>query len=136
VGDHIKFQTVYTFGGSDITLDVATPYTTTLNVASVGRITLKAGKTYSLWGSINNAVSTSYGAHRWVNSDTGALLSLTSGGAAPISVLNRHPGVGAFCFFAPSVDTRVELQLTFSGLSSVNGIGDLIGPAQFHIQTI
>jgi hypothetical protein len=136
VGDHIKFSNVYTFGGSDITLDGSTAYTTTLNVASVGRITLKAGKTYSLWGSINNAISPSYGAYKWVNSDSGAILSLVSGGAAPSSVLNRHPGVGAFCFFTPSVDTRVELQLTYGGLTSVNGTGDAIGPAQFHIQTL
>ena len=136
VGDHIKFNAVYTFGGSDITLDGSTAYTTTLNVASIGRITLKAGKTYSLWGCINNAVSASYGAHRWVNSDTGGVISLTSGGGAPNSSIDRHPGVGAFCFFVPLVDTRVELQLTYSGLNSVNGTSDSIGPAQFHIQTL
>ena len=136
VGDHIKFETVHTSNGSDITLDRSTPYTTWLNFPSVGRITLKAGKTYSLWGSLNNAVSTGYGTHRWVNADTGVAISLISGGAAPGSYLNRHPGVGAFCFFTPAVDTRVELQLTFIGLNSVNGTADAIGPAQFHIQTI
>jgi hypothetical protein len=136
VGDHIKFNAVYTFGGSDITLDVSSVYTTTLNVASIGRITLKAGKTYSLWGSINNAVSSSYGAFRWMNANTGTILSLVSGGGAPNSLVDRHPGVGAFCFFTPPVDTRVELQLTYSGLNSVNGTADSIGPAQFHIQTL
>jgi len=135
VGDHIKFDSIYNNEGSDITLDISTTYTTTLNVASIGRITLKAGKTYSLWGCLNNAASASYGSHKWVNSDSGVAISLTSSGAPPIATtFDRLPGAGAFCFFTPSVDTRVELQISFTALTQVRST--LVGAAQFHIQTI
>jgi hypothetical protein len=76
-----------------------------------------------------------YGAFRWVNADTGVAISLASGGGPPQSTTDRLPGVGAVCYFAPTVDTRVELQLLYA-LGTVNGISTVVGPAQFHIETI
>ncbi len=137
-GDHLKFDSIHSSRGNDITLDVSTPYTTMLNVASVGRITLKAGKTYSIWGCINNAVAVglTYGAHKWVNANTGEQLSLVSGGSSPVATTDRISGVGAFCFFSPTVDTAIELQFHWVGVNFIHGAFDAIGPSQFHIQTI
>jgi len=136
-GDHIKFNAVYNFGGDNILLDTSTTYTTALNQDSIGRITLKAGKTYKLWGSLNNANATGvvYGAFRWVNADTGASISLISSGGPPQSTTDRLPGVGAVCYFTSTIDTRVELQLLYS-LNTVYGSSTGAGPAQFHIETI
>jgi len=47
LNDHVRYDTINTSIGSNITLDTSSPYTTSLgNVPSVGRITLKAGKHY------------------------------------------------------------------------------------------
>lgn len=51
-GDHLKYDTIVASRGGDIALDIATAYVTTAGAASVGRFTLKAGKTYRLSASI------------------------------------------------------------------------------------
>ncbi|WPY01521.1 YadA stalk domain-containing protein (plasmid) [Candidatus Trichorickettsia mobilis] len=139
VGDHIKFDSNVFVRGSNISLDTATAYNTSTNTASIGRITLAAGKTYKLTGSINNATSSGsgdYNALRWYNSDTNAALGVVSGAAPPNSTVNRVPGAGTIAYISPSVSTRVELRITFNALSSVNGTGDAIGPAWFTVEEI
>lgn len=136
VGDHIKFDGVVFVRGSNVSLDTSSSYTTSTNVASVGRITLAAGKTYKLTGSINNVVSANYNAMRWYNSDTGATLGVQSGMSSPISTINRVPSAGFVAYITTSVSTRVELRITWNALSSVNGTADAIGPTWFTVEEV
>lgn len=50
--DHVKFDTVFASRGSTISLDVATAYSNANGAASLGRFTLKAGRTYRLRASV------------------------------------------------------------------------------------
>lgn len=136
VGDHLKFDSTVFTRGSSISLDTTTTYNTSTNTASVGRITLAAGKTYKLTGSINNVVSASYNATRWHNSDTNAALGLVSGSPSPISTTDRAPGGVTVSYINPSISTRVELRIAFNGFSSVNGTADAIGPAWFTVEEV
>ena len=136
VGDHIKFDgTVFT-KGNNISLDTSSAYSNSNNTASIGRITLAAGKTYKLTGSINNVVSANYNAMRWYNSDTGAALGVQSGMSSPVSTTDRVPSAGFIAYITTSVATRVELRITWNALSSVNGTGDGIGPAWFTVEEL
>ena len=136
VGDHIKFDGNVFVRGSNITLDTSSSYSTSTNVASVGRITLAAGKTYRLTGSINNIVSANYNAMRWYNSDTNTALGVVSGMSSPISSTDRVPSAGFVAFITTSVSTRVELRIIWNNLSSVNGTSDGIGPAWFIVEEV
>ena len=136
VGDHLKFDTVKFSNGTGITLDTSTSYNTSTNTASLGRITLAAGKIYKLTGSINNVVSASYNATQWYNSDTGVALGLISGASSPISTTDRSPSAGTIAYISVSSITRVELRITWNAFSSVNGTGDAIGPAWFTVETL
>jgi hypothetical protein len=136
VGDHIKFDSSVFTRGTAITLDTSSTYSSSTNTASVGRITLAAGKTYKLVGSINNVVSASYNATRWYNSDTGATLGLISGASPPISTTDRSPGAGTVAYITTSVSTRVELRITYNAFSSVNGTSDFIGTTWFTVEEV
>jgi len=139
VNDHIKFDSSVFVRGSNISLDTSTAYNTSTNTASLGRITLTAGKTYKLTGSINNAISSGngdYNAIRWYNSDNGAALGLISGAAPPNSTINRVPSAGTIAYITTSVSTRVELRITWNVLSRVNGAGDSVGPAWFTAEEV
>lgn len=136
VGDHIKFDGNVFVRGSNISLDTSSSYSTSTNVASVGRITLAAGKTYRLTGSINNVVSANYNAMRWYNSDTNTALGVVSGMSSPISTTDRVPSAGFVAFITTSVSTRVELRIIWNNFSSVNGTGDGIGPAWFTVEEV
>jgi hypothetical protein len=136
VSDHIKFETVRSSSGSSITLDGFSAYSSATNTASVGRILLKANKTYRLWGSINNATGASYNPTQWFNSDTNTGLGLVSGAPPPNSTTDRSVGAGTVAYITPTVDTRVELRINFNALTQINGIGDAIGPSQFTVEQI
>lgn len=136
IGDHIKFDGVAFVRGSNISLDTTSTYTTSTGVASVGRITLAAGKTYKLTGSINNVVSANYNAMRWYNSDTNTALGVVSGMSSPVSTTDRVPSAGFIAYITTSVSTRVELRIIWNALSSVNGTGDGIGPTWFAVEEV
>lgn len=136
VGDHIKFDGVAFVRGSNISLDTSSSYTAAPDVASVGRITLAAGKTYKLTGSINNVVSTNYNAMRWYNSDTNTALGVVSGMSSPVSTTDRVPSAGFIAYITTSVSTRVELRIIWNALSSVKGTGDGIGPTWFAVEEV
>lgn len=136
VGDHIKFDGVAFVRGSNISLDTSSSYTTSTGVASVGRITLAAGKTYKLTGSINNVVSANYNAMRWYNSDTNTALGVVSGMSSPVSTTDRVPSAGFIAYITTSVSTRVELRIIWNALSSVNGTGDGVGPTWFAVEEV
>lgn len=136
VGDHIKFDSSVFTRGTAITLDTSSTYSNATNTASVGRITLAAGKTYKLTGSINNIVSANYNGMRWYNSDTGATLGVISGMSSPDAAINRVPSAGFVAYITTSVSTRVELRIIWNALSSVNGTADGIGPAWFIVEEV
>jgi len=135
-GDHLKFDGVAFVRGTNISLDSSSPYSALNNTASLGRITLAAGKTYKLVGSINNVVSANFNATRWVNSDTGGVLGLTSGAPSPISTTDRVAGAGTVAYITTSVATRVELRITWNSFASVNGTGDSIGTSWFTVEEV
>ena len=136
VGDHLKFDSFAFARGTAITLDTSSSYNTSTGTASIGRITLAAGKTYKLTGSINNVVSASYNATRWYNSDTNTALGLISGSPSPISTTDRAPSAETVAYVFVSSTTRVELRITWNAFSSVNGTGDAIGTAWFTAEEV
>lgn len=74
-GNHVKFNVTDIVAGTGITLDSTTAYVNTTNTASLGRFTLKAGKTYRLSGSLGDisytaASPSNYVSYAWYNSDT------------------------------------------------------------------
>jgi len=136
IGDHLMFDGVSFSRGTNISLDTSTPYSVATNTPSVGRITLSAGKTYKLVGSINNVLSANFNATRWVNSDNGTALGLISGSAPPVSTTNRVAGAGTIAYITTSVATRVELRITFNAFTSVNGTLDAIGTTWFTVEEV
>lgn len=136
VNDHFKFNGVAFVRGSSISLDSSSAYTTTTGVASIGRITLAAGKTYKLTASLNNVVSANYNATRWYNADNGAALGLVSGAPSPISTTDRVPSAGTVAYITTSVSTRVELRITWNAFTQIKGSEDSIGQAWFTAEEV
>lgn len=123
-GDHIKFNSIVNSNGTDITLDTSTTYTSTAGVASVGRFTLKAGKTYRLYTTVQGNGATGINAtFIWYNSTSDsaipgsrayALSPAFSGGNGPIPE--------ATAFITPQVDTLVEVRInTVSDINTIEG---------------
>ncbi len=86
-GDHIKFNSLSkgqssngTTDTGNIILDTTTAYVTTANVASLGRITLKAGRTYELTGYAQGVatVGTATFTYAWYNADSSLIIGTTS----------------------------------------------------------
>lgn len=119
--DHIKFATNIFTRGTGITLDRTTTYTTATNVASLGRITLVANKTYKLTGYVAVSFSSTTGSFlttRWWNADTNATIGIQNtwyGGG----VLGNS-GTETISYFTPTVTTRIELRI--NGIASVTSI--------------
>ena len=128
-GDHARFNTVQNSTGGDITLDTSSAYSSANNVDSVGRFTLKAGKTYRLTGTIgdikyNGSSTSNFVEYAWVNADTGVVIN--NSGTTINSDWNGGEYDGSmapsFTTFSPSVDTRVVLRITsHSSLDEIGG---------------
>jgi hypothetical protein len=137
-GDHAKFDQVLTTGG--VTLDTTTAYTSAPNVASLGRFTLKAGKTYKLAGHLGDIVyspnTTNFVAYRLFNSDA----SISLGGQVTVSSDftsgSNYDGSGgtADAIFTPSVDTRVELRIF--GAGQMTGYGGALASSKAYAEII
>ena len=113
VGDHIKWDTVQISGASNnITLDTSTAYTTTAAVASIGRFTLLAGKTYKLTSSLSVDGDASL---IWYDATAGANISRAARHIPPQNATNVSGSGNAIGIFTPSVDTLVELRFTLAG---------------------
>ena len=109
-GDHVKFDTVVTSSGSSATLDTSTTYTTTQGAASIGRFTLKAGKTYRLDAGIPWS-DDGYIRFKWYdatnnNDITGTTLEVAS-------TANGSDGGGGAIFTATG-DSLVELRVVLN----------------------
>ena len=109
--DRIKYDTIMNRFGSDITLDTSTPYTTTLNVNSIGRITLKAGGTYKMMASaIILTTGGLFAASGWQNADTGVEIGTDATQVDSTFTGTQLTSQPISCaFFSPTVDTRVQL---------------------------
>jgi hypothetical protein len=120
VGDHIKFNTIQAAGG--VALDTSTAYTTTANVASIGRFTLIAGKTYKLDSTVTMQASAGGGriAYAWYNADTGVQIGVEGSHFDGQTVDTNSNEGPAQAIFTPSVSTRVEVRIT--GVASLSSI--------------
>lgn len=124
-GDHVKFDTVVAFRGGDIALDVATTYVnTTGNVASVGRFTLKANKTYLLHATIPYLLGTGVTGLLdavWYDNTLAANLPGTFVSMLVATTATHDIGGGiAMAVFTPGQDTLVELRIiTATALSQI-----------------
>lgn len=109
--DHIKYDQIMNQFGSDITLNTSTPYTTTLNVDSIGRITLKAGGTYKMMASALLLTTGSlFSATGWQNADTGVEIGADATQADSSFANTTLTSQPISCaFFSPTIDTRVQL---------------------------
>jgi hypothetical protein len=131
-GDHVQFNTAQASSGG-IVLDTASAYTSALNVASIGRITLQAGKTYKLSGSMGDIAYaagslTTYTSYQWFNADNGAAIGVLTVAAADYAgeaATTQYTGMfgQAEAIFTPAVSTRVELRIvgTSGTISSYSG---------------
>lgn len=131
VNDHIKFDSVTS---GNIPLDASTTYSTALNVASIGRFTLTAGKTYRLEASapqITTTVAAADAQIAWYNADSGVQLG-TAGivyGQANNTIQTSNY---VSTVFTPSLNTRVEVRvLTISSgsFTVLGGVGANTRPA-------
>lgn len=122
VGDHIKYDTVLTTFGSDVSLDTTTTYTSTDNVPSIGRFLLKAGKTYHLQGAIqgNGATAISAGV-KWYNANNGTAIGTSAFEIGPAHT-GYNPNPIAQAFITTTLDTYVDLRIAYAGdLNTVQG---------------
>ena len=123
--DHVKFDTVFNGG---IPLDTTTTYTSTNGVASRGRFTLTAGKTYDLLATIGELAipTTSLNVRfQWYDVTTGTAVAL---GQSTVLMSPSYTGTAiqanphAHAVFTPSVNSLVEVRIVNgSGLTIVVG---------------
>lgn len=106
--DHIKFTNVLEQVGSKVALDTTTTYSSTANVASLGRFTLAPG-TYLLTGRTGMVVTSTSSNNQigWWNADTNTLI-----GRATNSYNGQtgQPDVTVIVPFTATSSTRVELR--------------------------
>jgi alpha-tubulin suppressor-like RCC1 family protein len=136
---HFMFDTVEAYSGTDISLDTSTPYSNTAGAASLGRITLKAGKTYKLYadaGALSGTNPATYIAYQWYNADTGVAIGQTGSIEGSAEASNDALQAKAEAVFTPTVDTKVEIRLTVKGADTL-GIGNsAYGLSRFNITTL
>lgn len=137
VGDHVKFDVLEASSGSDVAADISTAYTVAAGAASIGRIRLKAGRTYRLTGDIGSfgAGSAGFVSYRWYDATGGSFLG--SNGAVESSTEAANDGLGgsAEATFTPVVDSYVELRLTSVSGASALGHATFGGP-RAHVEQI
>jgi hypothetical protein len=138
--DHVKYNTVLLQLGTSITLDISTPYTSALNVNSLGRFLLQPGKTYELEGDIGDVGGgAGYAIYKWYNADTGVVINDGTGGSNIVGANLSNTDEGrnlAKTTFTPTIATRVELRIT--NFTSLLGYGGQFaaGRATARIQAI
>lgn len=126
--DHAKFtQEVATFDPNGyITLDATSAYSNGTNTASVGRVLLKAGRTYKITGYMGPLSNTAYMGFSVYNSDLAVRVG-TYGSAFAIGGGSQNGNatfVPSIAFVTPSIDTRYELRITSGGAIGALYTGD------------
>ncbi len=117
--DHIKYDTVVSSSGN-ASLDTSTTYVNTANTSSLGRFTLKSGKTYRLTadlGQIDYVVCANQSRIGWYNSDTGTQI----GESRIFTDLcdADTPSQTIDAIYTPTVDSRVEVRILAAGAGFV-----------------
>jgi hypothetical protein len=111
--DHVTFSTVAFSDGSNISLDTTSTYSTTTGTASIGRLTLQAGKTYYIECSIFGFVGTTLSVSLWDASSNVSIASGTIGSTAGNST-------GVMSVYAPSSTKLVEVRFTTTLVTSIS----------------
>lgn len=124
--DHIKFDTVQSTVGSLITCDTSTTYTTAKNAASIGRCTLTGGHAYHLDfspGTWKFSGSGGVAFARIVDADTMAPISNLIIPVNEAAAATNYETGAVIANFAPSVNTRIQVELvvTPSSLTQIGG---------------
>ena len=125
-GDHIKFNSIGNQYGSDIILDTTTTYSTIVDAPSIGRFTLKSGKTYRCVFNLGemqlpgaNDVS-----FAWYNATTNQMISLSPSDAVAVTQTGNYVGDSVSqAVFTPTIDTKIELRLISGTITSVGFSG-------------
>jgi hypothetical protein len=137
-GDHIKFDNTAFTRGSNISLDTSTAYNTSTNTASIGRITLAAGKTYRLIGISCTASFSSTSAYlglKWHNNTTNTPLGTVNTWWG--SSFNYTSGGAVVAYITTTVTTRVELRINnISNLTQLYGTSDSNSATWFVIEEV
>ncbi|MEA0970379.1 hypothetical protein Megvenef_00338 [Candidatus Megaera venefica] len=126
--DHIKFGSFYYYQGTSIVLDTSSAYSNSIGTASIGRITLSAGKSYKLLASLSTADFTSTSGYlglRWHNSDTNSPIGGVTTWWHPSS--NYFSGGVVAAVIMVSNTTRVELKI-----NSVSNVGYIRGSSDYN----
>ncbi len=138
IGDHIKFDNSAFTRGTAITLDTSSTYSNAVNTASIGRITLVAGKTYKLTAIACTASFSSATALlglKWHNNTTNTPLGTVNtwwGGA-----YNYTSGGAVVAYITTTVSTRVELRINnVSALTQLYGTIDSNSATWFVVEEV
>jgi hypothetical protein len=133
-GDHVKFNTVARAGGTGISVDTSTAYTTTLNVDSVGRITLAANATYEIRAQVPKVTFSALGSIRLaiINADTGSVISRSGLGIDPTSITTEAGDLSLVAVLSVSVATRIELRIV--AVTNLTQIGQDSTSLQANVQ--
>jgi hypothetical protein len=137
-GDHIKFDNSAFTRGTAITLDTSSTYSNAANTASIGRITLVAGKTYKLTAIACTASFSSTSAYlglKWHNNTTNTPLGTVNtwwGGG-----FNYTSGGAVVAYITTTVSTRVELRINnVSALTQLYGTSDSNSATWFVVEEV
>lgn len=120
-GNHIKFDSLVYSNSDDFVLDVTSPYTSTLNLPSLGRITLKGGKKYLLKGEIDAFKVKSHSSTfsiQWYDSDNSIPLGdeYTFNAIGTTGIDPDYGGPRILTVFEILTDTRVEMRIVSSNI--------------------
>ncbi|MFK5959302.1 MAG: hypothetical protein QM495_10615, partial [Lutibacter sp.] len=119
-GDHCPFNTTHTSNNSMglITLYTSAYYSVNNGVASLGRVTLKGGYRYKIYGYVRSLSITNYYGYSIFNATNGTKIGTAGGGFAD-SAQNQSAGdQGSYAFVAPVTDTLFELRKTGGTLTN------------------
>jgi hypothetical protein len=121
--DHVKFDKVNVSTGTDIILNTSASYSTAAGISSLGRFTLKAGKTYLLNGVVTMSGNGSNGAldTGWYNVTSGQYMGNGNSIYTPNAGANDAGGGVNQVVYTPGTDTIVELRVI--GQSAVTQLG-------------
>lgn len=127
-GDHLKLDTVIASRGGAVRLDTSTAYSNSAGAASIGRFTLKAGRTYRLTASIPYVLgsgATGLLAVQWYDATLSANLPGSMAAALVATTATNDIGGGtAEAVFTPGRDTLVEVRIiTATALSQIGTTG-------------
>jgi hypothetical protein len=118
-GDHIRFNTVLYQAGTKITLDTSTPYTTTLNVNSIGRVTVLPGRYHikAVLQEMTDGAVASYELNMVLfNANTGTALTIAVPSSGGPRVLLHDETVVTFV-----ATTRIEFRVALNTVLVVGG---------------